>query len=167
MAARILNERVRHGLPIPQTDREKLEHLPTYRRQPDAILALTSELEQDSAVHLLLAENSTDSIRAATARAERLVQVIQGQTRPRALLHAQLRYVCCLSAAGRSEQAAALLAPLLRRCAELGLVRTVVDSGPAIAPVLETLAEATDERIRPPHSFLRQVSAAIDQSHRA
>ncbi|WP_328402736.1 protein kinase domain-containing protein [Nocardia sp. NBC_00403] len=166
VAARILNERVRHGLPIPQTDREKLEHLPTYRRQPDAILALTAELEQDAAVHLLLAENSTDSIRAATARAERLVQVIQRQTRPRALLHAQLRYVCCLSAAGQSDQAATLLAPLLRRCAELGLVRTVVDSGPAIAPVLETLAEATDEKMRPPHLFLRQVSAAIDQSHR-
>ncbi|MFD0360940.1 protein kinase [Nocardia sp. GCM10030253] len=166
VAARILNERVRQDLPIPEADREKLEHLPTYRRQPDAILAVTSELAQDSAVRLLLAQNSVASIRSATARAEQLVRVIESQQRPRALLHAQLLYNCCLSASGRSDTAAALLAPLLRRCAELGLVRTVVDSGPAIAPVLETLSKASDEKTRPPGLFLRQVLAAIDQSHR-
>ncbi|WP_330249480.1 protein kinase [Nocardia sp. NBC_00565] len=163
LSARILNERVQLGLPITDEDRHTLEHLPAYRRQPNHTLAVTAELTYDSAIRLLLSQQSPDAAAHAVADAERIVAEIHTQPRPRALLQAQLLYGGCLCAAGRTDQAIACLAPALSRCAELGLVRVAVDSGPAIAPVVETLLDAPEGPGRPPRPFLRQVLNEIDE----
>lgn len=161
LAARVVNERIRLGLPIVDVDREALRHLAPYTAQPNAMAAITAELAHDSAIRLLLAEGTGAAAEAACCRAERLVREIAEQHRPRALLKAELLRGCCLSATGQTVLAAELLAPVLSRCADLGLVRLVVDSGHQLQPVIETLCGAKLSVSAPP--FLRQVQAEFEQ----
>ncbi|MCX4094326.1 serine/threonine-protein kinase [Nocardia sp. alder85J] len=145
LAARMLNERIRLGLPITHDERRTLTELPLYRAQPDHIRAAAAELEQDCAIRVLLAERSPAANRQAIVRAERIVREVEQQPRPRALLAARLRYGSCLAAGGRTREAIDELAPALSRCAELGLVRFALDSGgPALEPIVETLHCAPD-----------------------
>jgi serine/threonine-protein kinase PknK len=162
LAAKVVNERIRLGLPIAETDRRDLERLAPYTVQPNAAAARTAELEHDSAIRLLLAERSSGAAELANRRVERLVGAIAGQGRARALLQAELLRGCCLSASGQMVRAAQLLAPVLSRCAELGLVRVVVDAGVQLQPVVETLYGATGPSA-PPRPFLRQLSAEFEQ----
>ncbi|WP_051183100.1 hypothetical protein [Nocardia vinacea] len=161
LAARIVNERVRLGLPITDTERETLDNLPPYTVQPTATLAIASELARDSAIRLLLAESSPAAAQQACDKAEHFVREISRQTRPRALLLAELLRGCCLSAIGQTGRAAELLAPALSHCATLGLARLVADSGRQLQPVLETLAGAPSEAGLP-RSFLLQVLAQFE-----
>ncbi|WP_433756574.1 protein kinase domain-containing protein [Nocardia sp. CA-135398] len=162
LTARIVNERVRLGLPITDEDRQTLEHLPAYQRQPNHPLAVTAELTHESAIRLLLAQRSPAAAERCAAAAEQMVAEIRTQPRPRALLQAQLLYGGCLSVAGRTDQATACLTPALSRCAELGLVRLAVDSAPAIAPIVEDLLAAPETPERLPRPFLRQILNEID-----
>ncbi|MGY4098832.1 protein kinase domain-containing protein [Nocardia sp. R16R-3T] len=163
LAARIVNERIRLGLPISATDKNTLEHLGPFVEQPTRGLALAAELAQDSAIRLLLSDGSPESADQARRRAERLVRRIAKQQRPRALLHAELLYGCCLMTAGRTTQAVSMLGPVLARCAEQGLVRVVVDSGQQLLPIVETLYGATTPSSGPIRPFLRQVLAEFEQ----
>ncbi|WP_369640248.1 AAA family ATPase, partial [Nocardia sp. JMUB6875] len=157
LAARILNERLRLGLPIAEIDRRDLEQLAPYTAQPDAPAAMTAELSHDSAIRLLLLEQTPDAAERACRQAQHLVEVIATQHRPRALLNAELLYGSCLSTTGRTTEAATLLAPALMRCAEQGLVRLVVDAGRQLRPVLETVYGATTSDQHRFRGFLRQV----------
>ncbi|MVU77570.1 protein kinase [Nocardia sp. ET3-3] len=157
LAARILNERIRLGLPIDEADRRELGQIEPYRAYPDAPSAMAAELSHDSAIRLLLRERTPDAAERACARAQRLVEVIATQHRPRALLNAELLYGCCLSAAGRTAEAVKLLEPTLARCAEQGLVRLVIDAGRQLRPVLETVYGATTSDQHLFRGFLRQV----------
>ncbi|WP_327113372.1 protein kinase [Nocardia sp. NBC_01730] len=162
LAARMVNERIRLLLPIADIDRRALEQLAPYTVQPDVASAVASELAQGSAIRLLLAERTSVAAELACRRAEQLVREIARQDRPRALLHAELLRGCCLSATGQTLRAAELLAPVLSRCAELRLVRPVVDAGHQLQPVIETLYVTTKSETPPPQ-FLRQVSAEFEQ----
>lgn len=161
LSARMVNERIRMGLPITDMDRRTLEQLPLYTAQPDAASAITAELSQDSAIRLLLAERTRAAIELATERASRLVHGIGEQDRPRALLHARLSLGCCLSASGQAQRAAELLTPVLHRCAELKLVRVVIDAGPQLQPVVETVYGATTSPNT--RQFLRRLLAEFEQ----
>lgn len=162
LTARVVNERVRLGLPITDDDRQTLEQLPAYHRQPNHPLAVTAELTHESAIRLLLARQSADAAERAVVAAEQIVAEIRTQPRPRALLQAQLLYGGCLSVTGRTDQAIACLTPVLARCAELGLVRMAVDSAPALAPVVDALLAAPEAPGQPPQAFLRQILNEID-----
>ncbi|WP_433726224.1 protein kinase domain-containing protein [Nocardia sp. CA-129566] len=164
LTARVLNERVRLGLPITDEDRHMLEHLPAYQRQPNHPLAITAELTHDSAIRLLLAQQSPATAERAAAAAAQIVAEIRTQPRPRALLQAQLLYGGCLSVAGQTDQAIACLAPALSRCAELGLVRMAVDSAPGLASVVEALLAAPQTPDQPPRPFLRQILNEIEHT---
>ncbi|MGQ4615611.1 protein kinase domain-containing protein [Nocardia sp. R7R-8] len=163
LAARIVNERVRLGLPISDGEREALENLGPFVEQTTRGLALAAELEQDSAIRLLLSEGSAESADRARRRAERLVRRIARQQRPRALLHAQLLYGCCLAATGKTAQATSMLHSALDRCAEQGLVRVVVDSGRRLLPIIEMVYSKTTRISGPTRPFLRQVLAEFEQ----
>src|SRR5262249_23595483 len=130
LAACMVNERVRCGLPIISDERIRLLWLAPYQRQHDATKALTSELEQDSAIRLLLAENTSAAAQGACARAECMAREITTQNRPRALLQAQLTRTTCLAAAGRLNAACSSLGPLLAQCADHDLPQFVIDCGP-------------------------------------
>ncbi|WP_406271448.1 protein kinase [Nocardia sp. NBC_00881] len=162
LAARMVNERIRLGLPIADTDRRDLEQLAPYTRQPNAASAITAELAHDSAIRLLLAERTSVAAELACRRAEQLVREIAGQNRPRALLHAELLRGCCLSATGHTRRAAELLAPVLSRCAEQRLLRVVVDTGHQLQPVIETCYNTTKSDT-PLRHFLRQIMAEFEQ----
>ncbi|MFD7845918.1 protein kinase [Nocardia sp. NPDC059764] len=157
LAARIVNERVRSGLPISEADRRDLEQLEPYSAHADAPTAIIAELSLDSAIRLLLREEAPAAAERACRQAQRLVEVIATQNRPHALLTAELLYGCCLAAANRTAEAAKILEPALTRCAEQGLVRLVVDSGRQLQPVLETIYDATTSDQRQARGFLRQV----------
>ncbi|MFE3195764.1 protein kinase [Nocardia sp. NPDC059240] len=157
LAARIVNERIRLGLPIADTDRRDLENLEPYRAHPDAPSAVAAELDQDSAIRLLLLAGTETAAAQACSRAERLVEIVGTQPRPRALLNAELLYGCCLSASGRVAEAVTILEPTLTRCAGQGLVRLVVDTGRQLHPVIETLYGATTSNQHLVRVFLRQV----------
>lgn len=161
LSARMVNERVRLGLPIADGDRMVLEQVGPYFAHPDAPSAAVSELTHDSAIRLLLAEGTQEASERACRKAEEMVRGIVAQTRPRALLSAQLLHGCCLVAAGQMVQAAEVLEQPLTRCAEQGLVRVVVDSGRRLQPVIETLSGATTSAAM--RSFLRQVLAEFEQ----
>ncbi|WP_433709165.1 protein kinase domain-containing protein [Nocardia sp. CA-084685] len=132
LAARMVNERIRLGLPIPPETRDALRQLPPYRGHDTMIHAGIAELEQDSAIRLLLADHSADQ---ACDRAEQMVRVIESQHRPRAFVRAQLLRAGCLWAAGRRRTATEAALPALALCAEHGLVRTATDDGPHICAI--------------------------------
>ncbi|MQY27805.1 serine/threonine-protein kinase [Nocardia aurantia] len=158
MSARMLNERIRLGLPIAADERRRLERLGPYVRQSDHLRAAAAEFEQDSVIRLLLAEQSPGPVRRAVERSETMFEQLRRQHRPRAQLQAQLLYACCLAAAGRTREAVDRVVPALSTCADLGLVRFAIDSGcPAMAAVVETLYGAPEAPGTPPRRFLQRM----------
>ncbi|MEV4236640.1 protein kinase [Nocardia sp. NPDC050408] len=157
LAARMVNERIRLGLPIPLETRDALRQLPPYRKQNTMIHAGIAELEQDSAIRLLLADRSADQ---ACDRAEQMVRVIETQQRPRAFIQAQLLRAGCLWVAGRRRTAAETALPALMLCAEHGLVRTAAD-GPHISAIA---TETRYDDAPPIMQFLALLRAVADTS---
>ncbi|MEV2218456.1 protein kinase [Nocardia vinacea] len=160
LAARIVNERIRLGLPIAADEAAALERLEPYRAEGDGITILTSEIQWDSAIRLLLADHSAGAAETATVLAERLVRGLERQGRPRALLEARLLSACCLVTADRLEEAIAVLDPVLAQCAELGLPRLAADAGAAIEPAVVALIGTDPALRRTPLSFLTQLLPA-------
>lgn len=139
LAARVVNERVRANLPIPDDIRSRLAALPPYHAPDTRIRAMTAELSQDSLIRLLLAERSPATIGEACDRSEILVREIGRQARPRALVQAQLLHACCQWAAGHYEKAKSLAAPVIARCIAQGVPRLVDDAGPGIHDIVGEL----------------------------
>ncbi|MGO4616381.1 protein kinase [Nocardia sp. 2YAB30] len=160
LAARIVNERVRIGLPIDQDDRGELIQLPRNLRQPDGIHRLTAELQQDTAIRLLLDDHSPAAAELACTLAERLMRETAAVVRPRAATSAELLWAASLSASGRPDEAIALAVPALTRCAEHGLIRFAADEGWPMDRILATLD--ADPTLAPelPRSFVREALAA-------
>ncbi|WP_155981314.1 serine/threonine-protein kinase [Nocardia sp. BMG111209] len=166
MTARMLNERIRLGLPIGGDERRRLERLGPYLRQPDHLRAAAAEFDQDSIIRLSLAEQSPGAIRRALERSETMFEQLRRQRRPRAQLQAQLLYACCLAAAGRTRAAADLALPALSTCADLGLIRFAIDAGcPVIAAVVETLYGAPESPGTPPRRFLQRMLEQFRATH--
>jgi serine/threonine-protein kinase PknK len=139
LAARMINERLRLGLPIPDDVRARLLGLPLYRLQHTRIRAALAELAQESAVRMLLADGTPESIAAARRRAEVLFREVGTQHRPRAHIDAGLLYACCLWAAGEHETACATALPALTVCLERGVPRLAQDAGPEMTEITAAL----------------------------
>ncbi|MCX4095567.1 serine/threonine-protein kinase [Nocardia sp. alder85J] len=158
LSVRMLNERIRLGLAVTQDERRRLDRLGPYRRQPDHMRANIAELDQDSAIRMWLAEGSPESNRRAIEAAERMFQEIRRQSRPRALVQAQLLSGTCLVAGGRTEEAIDRMVPALAQCGRLGLVRFAIDSsGPGLAGLLDTIHDGPEEPGRPSRYFVRRL----------
>jgi serine/threonine-protein kinase PknK len=97
---------------------------------------MIAELEENSAVRLLLAGPSEEEHQAACERARALLGAIDATVRPLAALRATLLLVRCLAELHRDEEARTTLAPAAARCAELGLTRLPTDEGPEIPRLL-------------------------------
>lgn len=135
LGARIVNERIRLGLPIPEGIRTRLTDMPLYRKQDTRIHAGIAEVEQDSAIRLLLAQNSAAAADDACRRAAQLAAVIATQERPLALARAQLLDACCRYAAGCFGEAETAASQALSQCAEHSLPRLVADAGPQMTDI--------------------------------
>jgi serine/threonine-protein kinase PknK len=138
LAARIDNERIRCGLTVRGSAVESRKPLST---NGNGLTTITAELEEDSAIRLLLAEPSPERLEDAFRRAQALVQRLDGRGRPRALMHARLLLVACLFASGRTEEAARILTPVAAMCAELALPRVLLDAHAQVAAAIAAEAQ--------------------------
>ena len=126
LAAAINNERIRLGIGVAPAVAARLRSVRTIPRD-DGIATITAELDEDSAVRLLLASGSAEEQDQACRRATELLAGIDAARRPLAALRAQLLLAETLARTGRSADAA--IPAVARRCEELGLPRLLVDAG--------------------------------------
>src|SRR5574337_245592 len=141
LGASFENERVLLGLPTRRTVPAPIEYA-RCRRPVEGIAEITAQLEEDTAIRLLLAAPSAGGQHDLACRwAQEWVDRLQGRRRHRALLCAQRTLVECLSAAGRTAQAKQLLGVVLDRCAGLGMVRFPIDSGQRIVSLIAEIRE--------------------------
>ncbi|OUS88652.1 serine/threonine-protein kinase [Rhodococcus sp. NCIMB 12038] len=156
LEARIANERVRAGLGGAASSAQAIDRGIRPRIDRDnGIVVLTSELEEDSMIReALITQSDVQDLDEICARVLALVESIDPQARPRAFLNAALLKVEVLAAAGREEAALTELWPLAEQCARLGLVRPVLDAGPAVSRLARGLRT---------HGVGAPVSSALDE----
>ncbi|MCZ4587614.1 protein kinase [Rhodococcus opacus] len=172
LRAAIENERIRLGFATKPgsapsvreqttSPKTKLERIPQPRTGIDQIV---TEIEEDSAIRLLLAEHTGTSAIRARDLAEDLVKSFEGQRRPRALLAVRLLSIECLYAVGQMEEAKNALAAIAAQCSELGLNRLVFDEAPHILAVVDAIendrraGEARSDWPTVPVGFLNVIS---------
>jgi serine/threonine-protein kinase PknK len=134
LRAHIDNERMRLNLPVAERP-GRVEHDDPL---PDGGLGeITAQLRDETEILGLLADQPD----VACERAQAWVQRLEPQGRPRALLQANRLLVAGLSAAGRTDEAKQILAILAAQCAELEMVRYLVDGGPRVVALVAELRD--------------------------
>ena len=136
----------------------------------DAIDEITVQFEEASAIRMLIAADDPASKELACRWAQEWVDRTASPNRPQALLRARRLLGACLSAAGRVDEAKTTIATVAAQCAQLGMLRYLVDGGPYVAATLSELqADQRSGRWRPewpeiPPDFLDQaVNAEVAQ----
>ncbi len=121
LAAAINNERIRLGIDMPPVVTDRLR---SYREIPpdDGIATMTTELDEDSGIRLLLASDSDDDREQARRRADQLLAGIDSERRPLAGLNARLLRIETLTATGRTDEAHIERADVEAQLAGIGLV---------------------------------------------
>jgi serine/threonine-protein kinase PknK len=165
------HERTRLGLPPhpgsdpwPPTSYEQ-------RRQPvDAIDEITVQFEEASAIRILMDSDDPEEREIACRWAQEWVDRTSAPNRPQALLRACRLLGASLSAAGHVDDAKATIAAVAAQCAQLRMLRYLVDGGPYVAAMLSELqADQRSARWQPqwpdvPADFLDQaVNARVVQ----
>jgi serine/threonine-protein kinase PknK len=165
------HERTRLGLP-PRPDSDACPSTSyELRRQPvDAIDEITAQFEEASAIRMLIAADDPEKRELACRWAQDWVDRTTSPNRPQALLRARRLLGASLSAGGRVDEAKATIATVAAQCAQLGMLRYLVDGGPYVAATLSELqADQRSARWRPewpdvPADFLDQaVNAQVVQ----
>ena len=123
LAAAINNERIRLGVaPSVAARLRSVRAIP----RDDGIATIIAELDEESAVRLLLASGSADEQEQAWRRATQLLAGMDARRRPLAALRAELLLAEICSRTGRSADPTI---PAVARCREIGLPRLLVDAG--------------------------------------
>ena len=124
LAAAINNERIRLGVaPSVAARLRSVRAIP----RDDGIATIIAELDEESAVRLLLASGLADEQEQAGRRATQLLAGIDARRRPLAALRAELLLAEICSRTGIS--ADPTIPAVARRCRQIGLPRLVVDAG--------------------------------------
>ncbi|AHK35578.1 Serine/threonine-protein kinase pknK (plasmid) [Rhodococcus opacus PD630] len=163
--AAVDNERVRLGLP-PRPGFVAVTR--TARPEPvDGIEQITAQLEDETAILLLLRTGDRTAIQLACDWADEWVQTLAETGRELARLHAMRLQVSCLWAAGFPDDAKAALLPIAVECARHELIRFLVDGGPNLVDATTALrtqlaaASGSDRYPDPPDALLDTVLAAV------
>jgi ATP/maltotriose-dependent transcriptional regulator MalT len=140
LRALVENERIRLDLPA----HPKIGALPVVsydaRRHPvDEIDEITVQHEEASAIRTLLAQQDPAQADLACRWAQEWVDRLAERHRPQALLRARRLLVGCLAAAGRTDEAKAVLVTIASQCAQIGSFRYLPDGGPYVAATLTAL----------------------------
>lgn len=140
LAALVDNERLRLGLPPhPEFGRPTLTSY-TERRQPEhEIDEITLQHEEASAIRMLLTDADPASRDLACRWAREWVDRMAASNRPRLLLQARRLLVGCLAASGHPDEARATAAAAAAQCAQLGMLRYLLDGGPHVVATLSVL----------------------------
>ena len=164
LSASVENERLLLGLPTGRVVRAPVEF--AQRQSPlgpmDAIDEITAQLQEDTAIRLLIT-HSREQDDVACRWAEEWVDRLKGRGRHRASLRAERLLAECLSAAGRTAEAKQLFGSVLARCADLGMVRFPIDGGQRlvslIAEVRNDQQTGSSDPLMPqlPMSFLDRI----------
>jgi serine/threonine-protein kinase PknK len=101
----------------------------------DGIEEITAQLEEETAIRLLIKE-SREQDDVACRWAQEWVDRLKGRGRHRAYLRAERLLAACLLAAGRTAEAKQLFGAVLARCADLGMVRFPVDGGEQLVSLI-------------------------------
>jgi ATP/maltotriose-dependent transcriptional regulator MalT len=136
------HERIRLGLPphpefgaMPVTSYEA-------RRQPvDPMDEIAVQFEEASAIRLLITEDDSASRELACRWAQEWVERLAARNRPQALLRARRLLGACLAADGRAAEAKAMVATVAAQCAQLRMLRYLVDGGPNVVATLSALRD--------------------------
>ncbi|MVU76628.1 protein kinase [Nocardia sp. ET3-3] len=162
LRAEVENERLRLGLPPhPEFGPVPVVAYADRRVPTDTIDEFTALYEEFTAIRLLLAEATPDSLELARAWSQEWIDRLESAHRPRALLKARRLHIACLAATGHLDAAKALLATVTAQCAEHGSVRYILDGGPLVVATLAALhADRLAGRWHPdwpevPPAFLR------------
>lgn len=151
LRAAVEHERVRLHLPTAAglAASPRIDH--AARRDPaDGIDEVTLQLEEATAIRLLLNEARPEQLDLAITWAREWVDTLEGRGRDRALLQAKRLLVTCLAVAGHDAEALQLLSETAAVCAEHRMVRFLLDEGPPVRALLETLRrEAQANRWQP------------------
>ncbi|MFC9550202.1 protein kinase [Rhodococcus sp. NPDC056960] len=156
LRAAVDNERVRLGLP------PRPGFVATSRRSPvstSGIEQSTAQLEDETAIMLLLRSGTPEEIGIAHTRAEEWVHALDGSGRELAGLRAGRLLVSCLWAAGRTDDAKAALLPIAAMCARRGLIRFLLGGGQRVVDTLVALFR--EDKPDLPATFIDQTVAAI------
>jgi serine/threonine-protein kinase PknK len=169
LRARIDNERVMLGIP-PDAGSVAQPRGSMRRRPADGIGQVTAQIEDDSAIRLLLARQSPELTARAVARAQKLVQSLKGTERRRAELQATRLLVTCMADAGRIEEAKGYLAEVAAICASQGMRQFLLDGGEHVQALLVDLYEDqragrwNEEWTSVPEGFLAAVAGSVKRS---
>ncbi|MCT7661330.1 BTAD domain-containing putative transcriptional regulator [Mycobacterium deserti] len=98
---------------------------------------ITAQIRDETEILRLL----DDQPDLACHRAQAWVERLEPTGRPRALLQARRLLVAAMNAAGRTQEAKQTLAVIGAQCAELGLVRYLLDGGPRLIALLSGLRD--------------------------
>lgn len=140
LSASVENERVRMGLPTRRPLAAPVQF--AQRRRPvDGIDEITAQLQEDTAIRLLI--SSREQVDVACRWAQEWVDRLRGRGRHRALLRAERTLAECSLAAGRTAEAKHLLGSIIARCADQGMVRFPIDCE---ARLVSLIAEIRDDQ---------------------
>ncbi|MFE5708380.1 protein kinase [Rhodococcus koreensis] len=147
LRAAVDHERVLLGMPL----RPGFAPVPHTRKHDsaDGIGQITAQLEDETAITLLLRSGNAEQIGTAVDWASNWTRSLEGTDRALAWMHASRLLVSCLWAAGRASEAEAALVPVATRCAQHGLIRFLPDGGANVIAAFTSLAthlEGTGER---------------------
>ncbi|MGX7729902.1 protein kinase domain-containing protein [Rhodococcus sp. 2H158] len=148
LRARVINERVRLGLPVPQPVPREMPD--SDAPDPDGIAEITAQVEDATAIRLLYGTGRAENVARACDWARLWHRRVSGRGRYRAELQAARLLVACLHAAGRLEEAQHVLAPAVATCGRLGMLRYLVDGGAHVVPVLPLLRDRLRTLLWPP-----------------
>ncbi|MFD9663685.1 protein kinase [Rhodococcus sp. NPDC059968] len=142
LRANVENERIRLGLPLhSDIPVPPPAEYPSRRRPVDGLEALTAQIEEATAIRLLLDEHSPDQAELACTWAQEWVNRLRSLGAHRLLMQARRLLVACLFASGRIDEAKELLTSIAAQCAELGLVRHLPDGGPHVVSLIAALRD--------------------------
>lgn len=166
LQAAVDNERVHLGLP-PRPGFVPVAHT-TKQDSADGIGQIVAQLEDDTAITLLLRTGTPEQVRTAVDWANDWARSLEGTGRELAWLHAARLLVSCLWAAGHTHEAETALRPVATRCAQHGLIRFLPDGGQDVIAAFTSLAvhpKAAGERDmwrQLPDAFIDDVLTTAD-----
>lgn len=138
LRARIENERMRLGIEPRLTPRRTMPDPET--RPPVGPEEVTAQFEDATAIRILYRTGEPGAVAEAVEWARWWQRRTAGR-RPRTHMSYTRLVVACLHAAGRQEEAERTVAPLVALCGERGMVRHLIDGGPRVVAVLESLQD--------------------------
>ncbi len=137
LAASIVDERVRLGMPDGSAD------LSSDTDAPSGTANLTREIQRRTSIRRRLAARSPSAADSTADMARALVTRLSAQHRTHTALTAKLLLAEALSMSGDDLQAQQIAADTATRCAQIGLIRPILDAGPVISALLDRTGSPT------------------------